>query len=98
MMADTAVTIVFLSTLASSQTPAGMARHAARLIGVSSFQSAWRRTCGKSCRETTSSMATPVTTISAEPNRMAKIGASNMAPVAGSTRHPLLTKAGARAS
>ena len=79
MTADTAVTMVFLSTLASSQTPSGMAAQAAMLMGVSIFQSAWRRTCGKSCSETTSSMATTVTTMSAEPNRMAKIGAISMA-------------------
>ena len=77
--ADTEVTIVFLSTLANSHTPAGMARQAAMLMGVSTFQSACRRTCGKSCSDTTSSMATTVTTISAEPNRMAKIGAISMA-------------------
>src|SRR5438128_9209344 len=64
--ADTAVTIVPLSTLASSQTPSGMAAQAAILIGISVFQSAWPRTCGKSCSDTTSSMATTVTTISAE--------------------------------
>ena len=79
MTADTAVTIVFLSTLASSHTPNGMAAQAAMLIGVSVFQSAWRRTCGKSCSDTTSSIATTVTTMSAEPNRMAKIGAISMA-------------------
>ena len=77
--ADTAVTMVFLSTLASSHTPSGMAAQAAMLIGVSTFQSAWRRTCGKSCRETTSSIATTVTTMSAEPKRIAKIGAISMA-------------------
>ena len=77
--ADTAVTMVFLSTLASSQTPSGMAAQAAMLIGVSTFQSACWRTCGKSCSDTTSSIATTVTTMSAEPKRIAKIGAISMA-------------------
>ena len=77
--AETAVTMVFLSTLASSHTPSGMAAQAARLMGVSICQSACWRTCGKSCSETTSSIATTVTTMSAEPNRMAKIGAISMA-------------------
>ena len=58
---------------------AGMAAQAAMLMGASTCQSAWRRTCGKSCRDTTSSIATTVTTMSAEPNRMAKIGAISMA-------------------
>src|SRR6266576_2697147 len=35
--ADTAVTMVFLSTLASSHTPKGMAAQAARLIGANSM-------------------------------------------------------------
>ena len=71
--------MVPLSTLASAHTPSGMAAQAAMLIGISVFQSAWLRTCGKSCSETISSIATTVTTISAEPNRMAKIGAISMA-------------------
>ena len=79
MIPETAVTMVFLSTLASSQTPIGMAMQAAMLIGVSVCQSASLRTCGKSCSDTTSSMAVTVTTMSAEPNRIAKIGAINMA-------------------
>ncbi len=79
MIADTLVTIVPLSTLASAHTPSGMAAHAAMLIGISVFQLACLRTCGTSCTETTSSIATTVTTISAEPNRMAKIGAISMA-------------------
>src|SRR5579862_6594123 len=77
--ADTAVTIVFLSTLASSHTPSGMAAQAAMLIGASVFQSAWPRTAGKSCSDTTNSIATTVTIMSAEPNSMAKIGAISMA-------------------
>jgi hypothetical protein len=77
--AETPVTMVPLSTLASSHTPSGMAAQAARLMGASTRQSASRRTCGKSCSDTTSSIATMVTTISAEPNRMAKIGAISMA-------------------
>ena len=40
MTAETAVTIAFLSTLASSQTPSGMAAQAATLIGVRMRQSA----------------------------------------------------------
>src|SRR4051812_10662563 len=79
MIADTAVTMVPLSTLAKAHTPNGMAAQAAMLIGVSVFQSACFRTCGKSCSETISSIATTVTTISAEPNKMAKIGAISMA-------------------
>src|SRR5579883_644974 len=79
MTADTPVTIVPLSTVASAHTPSGMAAQAAMLIGASVFQSAWRRTCGKSCSDTISSIATIVTTIWAEPNRMAKIGAISMA-------------------
>src|SRR5215475_8066945 len=54
MTAETAVTMVFLSTLARSQTPSGMAAQAAMLMGVSTFQSAWERTWGNSCSETTS--------------------------------------------
>src|SRR6266851_3932677 len=38
--ADTTVTMVFLSTLASSHTPNGMAAQAAMLMGVSTCQSA----------------------------------------------------------
>jgi hypothetical protein len=70
---------VFLSTLASSHTPSGMAAQAAMLIGASVFQSAWPRTAGKSCSDTTNSIATTVTIMSAEPNSMAKIGAISMA-------------------
>src|SRR5712664_4788125 len=73
MSAETVVTMVFLSTLASSHTPNGMAAQAAMLMGASTCQSAWRRTCGKSCTDTTSSIATTVTTMSAEPKRIAKI-------------------------
>ena len=80
--------MVFLSTLASSQTPSGMAAQAAMLIGVSTFQSACWRTCGKSCSDTTSSIATTVTTMSAEPKRIAKIGAISMAePKPGEAAH-----------
>ena len=56
-----------------------MATQAAMLIGASVFQSAWCRTCGNSWSDTIVSIATTVRIMSAEPNRMAKIGAISIA-------------------